>query len=296
MGTFFCDLLTAYASQTTLMGYREHASLDPEKLAAIGRAVGEQVRIVHPTLGTKALFTVTETRQESPEKRIRTCLDGRKRLDPNGGTFSNGTCNSSCLRSDLTDAEAEAQSEFVERVSEVGTSAGLVVLAPHGGAIESGTDDQAEAVFASLSALSKPCVAWRCKGWRAGGGAYSAWHITSTEIHENSFPALAGILNEWTAFPYGVSFHGYGEDIVAVGGGAPRALLDEVAEAISAELGTDHPVEVVTSGEYAGTSPENIVNWLTTSGGVQIEQPLAVRTDHWQAVAAAVAAVFAAKL
>lgn len=296
MGVFLCDVLTAYSSQATLMGYPEHCSADPEKLAAIGRGLGHQVRIVHPTTGLKALYTVSELRQESPDRRIRMCLDARKRLSDAGGTFNSGQCNSECLRSDLTDAEAESQSEFVERLSETSDShTGLVACAPHGGMIENYTDEQVERVLSQMQAASKPCSAWRCKGWRSGGGASAAWHITSTEVHPASFPSLNQIKDR--GFAYAVSFHGYGEDTIAVGGAATLALKSEVAAAIEAVVSGVCEVEVVTSGPYAGMDPKNLVNWLTsTGGGVQIEQPSSVRASHWQAIADAVAAVFAAKL
>jgi phage replication-related protein YjqB (UPF0714/DUF867 family) len=278
------------------MGYPEHCSADPEKLAAIGRGLGHQVRIVHPTTGLKALYTVAELRQESPDRRIRMCLDARKRLSDAGGTFTSGQCSSECLRSDLSDAEAESQGEFVERLSETGDShTGLVALAPHGGMIENYTDEQVERVLSQLQAAGKPCSAWRCKGWRVGGGASAAWHITSTEIHPASFPSLNQIKDR--GFSYAVSFHGYGEGTISVGGAATQTLKEEVADAIQAVVGGDYEVEVVSSGPYAGTDPANLVNWLTaTGGGVQIEQPSGARATYWQQIADAVAAVFAAKL
>jgi phage replication-related protein YjqB (UPF0714/DUF867 family) len=295
MGTFLCDVLTAYSSQATLMGYPEHCSADPEKLAAIGRSLGHQVRVVRPSNGNKAIYTVSELRQESPDRRLRMCLDGRKRLSADGSTFSSGTCDSSCVRSNLTDAEAEEQGELVERLDESGIGSALVALAPHGGAIESYTDEQAERVLSQLVAAGKAAACWRCKGWRVGGGAYDAWHITSTEIHPASFPLLDSIKD--SGYAYSVAFHGYGEDSVAVGGAAPLSLKTEVADAIQAVLGGEHLVEVVTSGPYAGADPNNLCNWLVATGaGIQIEQPLVVRSGHWQAVADAVATVFAAKL
>ena len=294
MGTFLCDVLTAYATQATLMGYPEHCSADPEKLGVIGRALGHQVRVVHPN-GKKAVYTVSELRQESPDRRLRMCLDGRKRLDPAGATFASGTCDSSCLRSNLTDAEAESQGEFVERLDESGIGSALVALAPHGGLIENYTDEQAERVLSQLVAAGKAVACWRCKGWRVGGGAFDAWHITSTDIHPASFPLLDSIKDG--GYAYSVAFHGYGEDTVAVGGAAPLSLKTEIADAIQVALGGEHAVEVVTSGPYAGADPKNLCNWITATGaGIQIEQPSDVRSGHWQAVADAVAAVFAAKL
>ena len=120
----------------------------------------------------------------------------------------------------FSDDEAQARSEFVERLDDDGCQQGLVALAPHGGAIERHTDQQAERV--ALVARRGRASAWRCKGFKTGGGALERWHITSTEIHEASFPLLKTIASR--GFVHAVAFHGFSEADVLVGGAAPLAL------------------------------------------------------------------------
>lgn len=62
-------------------------------------------------------------------------------------------------------------SEFVERLTDNGRNSGLIVIAPHGGDIETHTDEQAERVASQLAPKAVTC--WRCKGWNHhhGGAA-----------------------------------------------------------------------------------------------------------------------------
>ena len=60
-----------------------------------------------------------------------------------------------------------------------------------------------------------------------------------------------------------------------------------------------NPVRIADPAEnYGGDSRKNIVNRLTAGGGngVQIEQSLEARTEYWQAIADAVAAVYRKRL
>jgi hypothetical protein len=54
--------------------------------------------------------------------------------------------------------------KFVERLDDNGWHPGLIAIAPHGGAIEPHTDQQAERVASQLA--GKGVSSWRCKGWR----------------------------------------------------------------------------------------------------------------------------------
>ena len=49
----------------------------------------------------------------------------------------------------------------------------------------------------------------RCKGFKERGGASDRWHITSTDIHEASFPCLNSVIPR--CFTYAVAFHGFDE-------------------------------------------------------------------------------------
>jgi phage replication-related protein YjqB (UPF0714/DUF867 family) len=193
------------------------------------------------------------------------------------------------VASGLTDEEAEAANEFVERLVDDDNNLGLVVIAPHGGIIEVNTDRQAEAVTAALN-----CSSWICKGWKAGGGGYDRWHITSTKISPRSFPGLGLIASR--GFAYSVAFHGMSSGGVLIGGAAPQELKEMVQAAILDEL-SDPDIDVVIAepgDDNSGMSEENVTNWLTGDGfgGIQLEQSPAVRNGHWQEVADAVISVY----
>ena len=64
------------------------------------------------------------------------------------------------------------------------------VSAAHGGKIEVGTDDQATSVVKALAQNGKPVRAWVARGFNPKG-AHRCWHITASEISEQSFPGWA---------------------------------------------------------------------------------------------------------
>jgi phage replication-related protein YjqB (UPF0714/DUF867 family) len=189
----------------------------------------------------------------------------------------------------LTDEEAEAASEFAERLIDDGENNTLVVIAPHGGGIERGSDRQAEAVTAALG-----CSSWICKGYKVGGGAYGRWHITSTKVSPRSFPGLKVIADR--GFEYAVAFHGMAAAGVLIGGAGPDELKEMLRSAILDEL-SDPDIDVVIAQQgdaNSGMSSKNVVNWLTADGfgGIQLEQSSKVRNDHWQEVVDAVINVY----
>lgn len=288
------DVLKALSSQSYLIGYGERISMDPQLASANGVVVGQQVRIKpRKETGKYAIYTVHQFMEDGTDNNdVRMALDGRQRLDQDDafGAYLEG-CEQVVVHGH-DDQWLQDNDEFGESLDETDdVHAGLVVCAPHGGMIENYTDEQAERVYAQLVDASKDVSCWRCKGWQAQVGAYDAWHITSTEIDTESFPYLEQI--EGRGFGYAVAFHGYGEADIAVGGGASVAFKQQIADAIQAAVGTAYDVTVVNDGPYGGTSPDNLVNWLTSAGnGVQIEQPYGARRDYGQAIADAVASVF----
>ncbi|MFC9359783.1 poly-gamma-glutamate hydrolase family protein [Rhodococcus sp. NPDC057014] len=191
----------------------------------------------------------------------------------------------------MSEAEAEVQGEFIERLEDDGHHQRLVVLAPHGGAIESHTDRQAEQVYASLG--SHDSTLWACKGWRPAGNAYRAWHISSGDLSVHSFPLLGSLGAR--RFRWAVSFHGYRGPDVLIGGRAPALLKSDVRNAVARALhGSGVRVRIADPGErYSGESASNLVNRLTVdaAGGIQIEQSRHPRKLYGDAVAAAVSEV-----
>ena len=291
--TFTGKVKKAFSSQSTLMYASEHCSLDPEQLLAAGLVIGRQVRVRRSPTNV-ALYTISEDRQEADNTIVRMAQPARARLSATGDeTEFAVSVDPEVTRSALTDEQAQAQSEFVERLCDNGTQKGLLVLAPHGGSIEHDTDRQAERVGEILGA-DRSSV-WLCRGFRQGGGALDAWHITASDINDVSFPLLGSIAHR--SFEYAVAFHGFREEDVLVGGGASRRLKRRIATAIQGALaGTEIQVRIARSSEkFDGNNPRNIVNRLTEGGigGVQIEQSSEAREDYWKQIAEAVAGVFA---
>jgi len=132
-----------------------------------------------------------------------------ERLELDGADNLTGKINAQVTTDGLTDAEAEARSEFIENVTDNGDDRKLIVIVPHGGNIENYTDEQAEHVVQKLS--SKYVSTWICKGFKEGGGAFNRWHITSTDISEESCPKLKAIMTRGK-FEYSVAFHGSADD------------------------------------------------------------------------------------
>lgn len=288
------DVLKAKSTQNYLIGYSERISMDPDLASNNGVVVGQQVRVRSRDYTNRyAAYTVHQFMEDGTDDNdIRMAYDGRQRLDYSDSfkAYLEGTA--AIVLQGKTEQWLDQNNEFGEFLDETTTDhTKLVVCAPHGGVIENYTDEQSERVYSQLDSAGKEVSAWRCKGWQDEIGAYDAWHITSTEIARASFPLLNSIGDR--GFDFAVSFHGYGEEDIAVGGGAPTSLKQDIADAIQNVVGTDFDVTVVSSGPYAGTSPDNFVNWLTSGdNGVQIEQPYSARRDYGTAIADAVASVF----
>ncbi len=297
MATFDAAVhLAVAAEQQDLVEHPEHCSADPEALAGIGRALGHQVRVRQAaTPSVFALYTVSQTRDEAPDSVVRMGRAGRERL----GTAEEfaAVVDSVVPRQGLSDADAARLGEFVERLSDNGTHRGLIAIAPHGGDIEAHTDTQAQRVGERLTAYG--VSTWLCKGFGSDAGSASTHlHITSTDIHEESFPALGSVIGR--GFRHAVAFHGFRGEGILVGGAAAFRLKAEIASSIENAL-SDTAIQVRIAGPadvLGGDSPRNIVNRLTASkrSGVHIEQSLRARTDHALNIADAVAAVFAARL
>lgn len=273
---------------------KEHCAVAPSALRAIGSAVGGQVR-VHRGNNDFAVFTVVETLDATSEGGVAVGKLGRGRLSNQSDPFD-GRLGAHRPASELSDDEAKARGEQVERLDDNGAATGLLILAPHGGQLEPPTDQQALRVAERIG--RGKAATWRCLGFHPRGGkaAFDRWHITSTDISEASYPLLAKVGAR--RFRYAVSFHGMAEDRVLVGGSAPSALRVEVRDAIRRKLdGTGVVVDIALPGDAnGGKDPRNIVNRYAENGGVQIEQSSRARREHWQAIADAVAEVFAAKL
>ena len=105
------------------------------------------------------------------------------------------------------------------------------------------------------------------------------WHITSTDIHDASFPLLNSVFSR--GFTCAVAFHGFDDpkipfDIL-IGGAAPYFLKQEIETAIKGAItGSDITVHIASPDEkFGGDSLKNIINRLTAGGakGIRTESP-----------------------
>jgi phage replication-related protein YjqB (UPF0714/DUF867 family) len=270
---------------------REHCVASLDQINRIGKTIGEQVRIERPTENgtTLALYTVVGDHDRESDivfvgYKIRGDLE--ERFDLINYPFI-GKVEAQVITEGLSDGQAEKCSEFVERLTDNGVNQRLVVIAPHGGNIEKFTDLQADYV---REHSSDHVSEWICKGFKKGGGAYDRWHITSTNISENSFPKLKTIMGRH--FEYSIAFHGWTKNYICIGGSESAVgLKQEIKAAIEgAILGSG--IEVRDSGceDFDGDNEHNIVNRLGTHG-IQIEQSEKARESYYKHIAEAVAKV-----
>jgi hypothetical protein len=114
-GPSFTGLVTvSLPDQPDLAARREHCAIDPDRLRAIGRGVGQQVRVEREGVGA-VLFTVSESRDESPEEVVRMGKMGRARFGP-AAEFS-ARVFARVPHPTLSEAEARRLGEFVKRAA-----------------------------------------------------------------------------------------------------------------------------------------------------------------------------------
>ncbi|ELZ14675.1 hypothetical protein C477_19879 [Haloterrigena salina JCM 13891] len=174
---------------------------------------------------------------------------------------------------------------YTEFLYDDGENDEVLVCAAHGGQVEPWTAEQAIALTTRLPSAS----CWACLGYDDLRNPFELWHPPSSSFSPEEYPLLDEIADR--GFETVVSFHGLGADRVLVGGGTDtetkRRVSDRLETAVSA------PVESVSSGPYAGVSPNNFVNWLSRdgAGGLQLEQSRAVRDEERAAVVGALEAL-----
>jgi phage replication-related protein YjqB (UPF0714/DUF867 family) len=282
----------------------EHCAIDRKSLDVLRSAVGRQV-LIRRSAQRLALYTVAE-HIDPAGRAAHVGMVGLARLeDPTGEPPATLRAT---VETVFTGGDSQAPVRLTEQLLGKGAT-GLAVLAPHGGKIEVGTDDQATMVFKALAQKGKPVRAWIARGFNPTRGAHRCWHITASEISEQSFPRLGSLFGPGASrgpFAHAVAFHGQNDsDAIIVGGGLPRdtahtalktKLASHIREALRAVIEDPPPVVVRRSGPLAGVARANIVNRVTAAGnGIQLEQPAGVRVVKQQrdALARAVAVFYA---
>ena len=181
----------------------------------------------------------------------------------------------------------------------------FALIVPHGGAIEVKTSDQVTPFVNTLQGATYdiPVNLWKAEGQWSDDQTSKRWHITTTNTSEQSFPALAWMLDQtWFdathPFRRTLAFHGMTADEadVIIGGGTDLNAKCHVAKKIKAETGMgpvavriyhdDQIIDVLASDNHQvcrkgldGDSDRNIINRLAADGGIQIEQSGDVRNS-----------------
>src|SRR5262245_61366451 len=228
MATATTSVKQAFDTQEDLKDRREHCAPAANLLLSLGGGPGQQVRVHHGD--EVALYTVSELLHETTDPVVRMGPGGRRRLKSVDG-FDGGVLDTKVVDADLNDEKAREAGELVERLSDDGTQAHLIAIAPHGGGIEDHTDDQAERVAELLGA--ELASSWRGQGWGPDGGpgAFERWHITSTDLSPVSFPLLGSVMSR--RFAHAVAFHGFDDEPgVLIGGTAPAEVKEAIRRAI----------------------------------------------------------------
>ncbi len=275
----------------------EHCALDDRTLEALGSSSGRQV-LLRQSAEQLALYTIAEL-SAARAAEVRVGSAGAARLRSADATPSRAA-PSVTLQASVVSDDDEAPARLTEELLGDDAATGVAILAPHGGKIEAGTDDQAQVVYDVLAQHGAPARAWIARGHNPLG-AQRCWHITSSEISEHSFPKLATLFGDGTSrgpFGHAVAFHGHNDsEAIVIGGGLPNdrahtalklGLQSRIRRALEAVSYKPPPIEIRSSGPLAGTQRQNIVNRVTAAGnGIQLEQPLSVRQDCAQRVAIA---------
>jgi phage replication-related protein YjqB (UPF0714/DUF867 family) len=284
---------------------REHCLANHSQIKMIGRDKGQQVRIERPTANgiTCALYTVKGVYdKEDPDtvfvgySKPEDLCDRLELCDEYSSTDAfTGRVKAQVTAVGLNDAEAKKRDEFIEHLTDNGHNCALAVIAPHGGNIEKYTDKQAEHVRKQLS--SKYASAWICKGFKNPIGAFDRWHITSTDISEESFPKLKMIMPPRRRFEYCIAFHGWDDkkNVICIGGRKSQYLkqqikmeIEKVVLGSGIDVATDEDKDGKCPEEFNGSHRNNIVNRLGKKG-VQIEQSEKAREEYYIEIADAVA-------
>lgn len=169
--------------------------------------------------------------------------------------------------------EVGETAHLLELLYDDGGHDGTVICAGHGGAVEPGTAELA----LEVAMADDTATCWATMGYEGNGSAFDRFHPPSKAIDPAEYPLLGKIADR--EFEHVLSIHGLADDEVLVGGGTGKETKEAVANRLDETLSI--PVRVAGNGQYAGTHPENFVNWLAESGGgLQLELGPTARSDE----------------
>jgi phage replication-related protein YjqB (UPF0714/DUF867 family) len=166
--------------------------------------------------------------------------------------------------------EVTPTGHLLEMLYDDGKTDGLLFCAGHGGAVEPGT----AALGLELAVDHETAAYWATHGHESDGSAFDSWHPPATSITPAEYPLLGRIADR--GFQTVISIHGLADDEILVGGALDETVKVRVARHLDGDVSV--PVSVARDGQYAGTHPDNFVNWLAADdAGLQLELGPTVR-------------------
>jgi len=167
---------------------------------------------------------------------------------------------------ELAQHEREGQ-DYVRYIRDRGTD--IIILAPHGGGVESGTSEVAKALAGDVFSI------YCFEGIRRTGNKYL--HVTSTRFTDPQCLRLV------KASPTALAIHGCGGDEPAVYVGGRN---EELKKRVIHSLRGGGFVASVDESRHPGVHPRNICN-LGRDGGVQLEITTGLRLQMFKGLSRA---------
>ena len=160
----------------------------------------------------------------------------------------------------------------------------ILIMAPHAGSIETNTGKQAEHLHDIVA--FRGATSWIFKAEIGNPSAAEAFGVPSNEI-TGEMPQF-DLLHEYVehrSFHHGISFHGWSEDYILLGGQHSKEWKTPIAEDLQAVLPGNIRVEIANEpGYHAGMSDQNILNRLTDNS-IQLTQPYNARERYYEEIA-----------
>ncbi|WP_049996356.1 poly-gamma-glutamate hydrolase family protein [Halococcus sediminicola] len=157
----------------------------------------------------------------------------------------------------------------------------ILILAPHAGSIEHNTGKQAEHLHDEVA--FRGVTTWIFRADPDNPDAGNEFGVPTKEITGEmpQFDLLEKYV-EHRSFYHGISFHGWSEDYILIGGQYSKEWKTPIAEDLRAVLPGNINVEIATEpGYHTAMSDENILNRLTDNS-LQITQPYNARERYWK--------------
>ncbi|RKD86239.1 hypothetical protein [Halopiger aswanensis] len=172
------------------------------------------------------------------------------------------------------------------------TCEGVLVTAPHGGAVERGTDAIASRTYDRLDDGGVRASLWLLQGYNPPEGsavtAHRRWHVGGFDRAVDGYPGLATLTGR--AFDLVVGVHRSGYEWIEVGGRIDASVRERVADELRTRAGREVRTDLDRL-HLPGTNPRISTNFLSKGGdrGLHVECTPGTCDRHVEEAAAALA-------